>query len=1281
MTISNLSDEKQELLQSLLEEEGILTASHGRITHRGRREEVPLSYAQQRIWFFEQLNPGNHFYNTLQPLLITGPLDTEALERAFVEISRRHEVLRTTFVERGGQPFQVIATSMKFQVELQDLSALDEAEREEQTRKIAAAEATRSFDLASGPLWHIKLLRLAPEHHALLLSMHHIISDGWSLGVLCKEMATLYEGYSAGKESPLVDLPIQYSDYAAWQHERLQGKELERLLDYWVEQLRDAPPLLELPSDRPRPAAHSFRGATYEFILPAKLSEEIKRFSQREEVTLFMTLLAAFKVLLSRYTGQTDIIVGSAIANRNRQEVENLIGFFVNTLVLRTHLGGNATFRELLGRVRDTTLGAYNHQDLPFDRLVEALQPERHAGYSPLYQVEFTLQNAPSNVLKANGLTIETLPVQKETVETDFNFIMSDTPDGLAGSIEYSTDLFEPTTISRMTEHFRVLLEEALANPDMHISELPLLTEAERMQIDERNRTATPYPDDKCVHQLFEEQAAKMPERLAASIDGRPLTYGDLNGRANRLAHHLRKLGVGLESLVGIYMERSEEMLIAILGVLKVGGAYVPLDPSYPKDRLAVMMDDTQVSVLISQKRFSADLSTNEAERQVTLVLLDSEWTYIEEESDENPSPAAAPDNLAYCIFTSGSTGKPNGSLISHRSLVSYAKGFADRLKLNENDRVLQFAALSFDVAVEEMFPTWLTGGTLVMRCDPLPPSPAELLRLIEREKLTWFELPTAYWHELTEELRITNAGLPTCVRFVVIGGEKVSPLHLASWEELGVPIINVYGLTETTVTTTVFEHSDFGSVDRIWSELPIGDPLPNMQIHLLDERMQPVPMGIPGEIYVGGLSLARAYLNRPALTAERFLPSPFTTSPGERLYRTGDMARYLSDGSLIFLGRRDHQLKIRGYRIELGEIETALRGHPALKDAVVVAEDYEVDLPLLVKQHADGSIEVEDGEVIGERLKSLPSGSAEQLLAEVEKLTEAEVEAILANELQLGGLKEQVKARRFPEFDIVLRLKDPAFISPPHESQRNWVIRRALDELASDLKDLDNVTKRFVPGSARLRLEEKKWGNRDVHYEDSQLLIGGQQVMQDWERPLMRAMAQVVTETHGDVLELGFGMAISASYIQEFGVRSYTVIEANEGVAEYFKQWKERYPGRDIRLIQGKWHDVAEQLPDESFDGVFFDTVPTDEEEYTREVINNAVMAEDFFPVAARVLRKGGIFTWYTNEINSLSRRHQRLIFKYFTSFTASVVRPLLPPEDCHYWFADSMMVVKAVK
>jgi amino acid adenylation domain-containing protein len=1275
MNISDLSDEKRELLRSLLEEEGIEPARTQRITRRERLNELPLSFAQQRIWFFEQLNPGSPFYNTFQPILITGPLNIAALRQSFDEIVRRHEALRTTFATKSGQPSQVIAPTLRLPLKVVDLKHLAERARGELTQRLAIKEAQRPFDLAHGPLWRITLLRLEGQQQLLLLSMHHIVSDGWSLGILCREIAALYEAFSSGIPSPLPELPVQYADFAIWQRELLQGQKLEEHLAYWVKQLDDAPPLLDLPSDRPRPSVHSFRGKTYTFTVPRALSDSLRDFSRREEVTLFMTLLAAFNVLLSRYTGQKDIVVGSAIANRNQKEIENLIGFFVNTLALRTDLSGDPGFRQLLRRVRDVTIGAYNHQNLPFEKLVEMIQPERNLGYSPIYQVEFTLQNSPVGVLTAHGLTLQGLNVEKWTVETDFNFIVTETAEGLVGAIEYSTDLFDETTIARMSLHFQILLEGLLRDADQPISRLPLLTESEFQQlVNQCNDTITPYPQDTYIHQLFEAQAARTPDATAIAFEDSQITYADLNRRANQLAHYLQKLGVGPESLVGIYMERSVEMLISILGILKAGGAYVPLDPGYPQQRLAAMLANAGVSLLLIQERFAPELQ----ERPVRLIRLDADWKEIAQESAANPTSAASAENLAYVIFTSGSTGQPKGVLITHRALVNYTIGFIKRLELSADDRVLQFASISFDVAVEELFPTWLSGATVVMRAEQLPPSPSELLRLIEKERVTLIELPTAYWHEWVNELTRTKTTAPTSVRAVIIGGERVSPKHLEAWEKFGVQLINVYGLTEATVTSTVYEH--LHASERRWTELPIGSPLANTQVYLLDEALQAVPLGVPGELFIGGESLARAYLNAPDLTAERFIPSPFGKSAGARLYRTGDQARYAADGNLFFLGRLDQQVKIRGYRIEPGEVETLLRQNPALQEVIVLAEDEVVEAPQLIKKRADGSIEVEDSEIVAERLQALASDQAEQILADIEGLSESEVEAILASELQVGGLREQVKTRRLPEFDIVLKLKDDKFISPPHEAQRNWVIRRALDEFADDLKDLDQVTKQFVPGAARLRLETQlDWDQRQARYDETQLLIGGQQVMQDWERPLMRAMAEVVTETHGDILELGFGMAISATYIQEFGARSYTVVEYNDGVAEYFNKWKSQYPGRDIRLIKGKWHNVIDQLG--TYDGVFFDTVPTDEEEYTREVINNAVMAEDFFPVAARVLRKGGIFTWYTNEINSLSRRHQRLILKYFSSFTVTVVRNLLPPEDCHYWFADSMVVVKAIK
>jgi amino acid adenylation domain-containing protein len=793
--------------------------------------------------------------------------------------------------------------------------------------------------------------------------------------------------------------------------------------------------------------------------------------------------------------------------------------------------------------------------------------------------------------------------------------------------------------------------------------------------------SASASPPAASFQQLFELAVAAAPDATALVFRDQQLTYRELNRRANQLARHLRRQGAGPESRVGVYLESSPEMVVAVLGVLKAGAAYVPLDPAYPKERLAYMMDDARVELLLTEEGLAAQLPRPNART----IYLDADWPAISREAGTNPPHRTRGEDLAYCIYTSGSTGTPNGVLITHGSLVSYTHSIADEFGLRAGDRILQFASLSFDVSVEELFPALARGAAVVLRDESLPPTFSELTRAASEQRLTLFELPTAYWHGWVDELSRARTRLPASLRLVIIGGEKVSARRLAAWGALGVPLLHVYGLTEATVTSTTYElpagEQEPAADGARGAELPIGRPVVGAQVHLLDARMQPVPVGVPGEIYVGGDGLARGYLNRPALTAARFVPDPFSAEPGARLYKTGDLARRLAAGDLVFLGRIDLQMKVRGYRIEPGEVEGALKQHPLIQDAAVVARPAAGNgHARLVRRRPDGSVSLASrGELVA-ALSSLGEEEAGRLFAEVEALAEQEVETNLALDLQVGGEGDQVKIRRHPQFDIILKLKDDRFITPPQEAQRNWLIRRTLDEFAADLRHLDAVSKQFVPGSARPRLAPQlEWNKSDARYDESQLIIAGQQVMQDWEAPLMKAMAEVVTESHGDILELGFGMGISASYIQEFGVRSYTVVEYNDEVVERFRQWKSRYPGRDINLIHGRWHDVTDRLG--TYDGIFFDTVPTYEDEYLREVIDNVVMAEDFFPVAARCLRPGGVFTWYTNEIDTLSRRHQRLIMKYFDSFTVSVARPLSPPEDCHYWFADSMVVVKAVK
>lgn len=1238
-----------------------------------RDRELPLSFSQQRLWFLEQLKPGDPLYHSFQALLITGPLNVRALELSLNEIVRRHEVLRTVFETVGGAPVQRVEPFARLDLPRMDLSDLPLDERNAALEQLAADESQRPFDLSRGPLIRALLVVLGKQEQALLFTLHHIVSDGWSIGILCREISALYETFASDAPVRLPELPIQYADFAVWQREQLQGDVLNEQLSYWRNQLANIPPALELPADHRRPDVASFRGARVTFDVPKELTQQLQALNQREGATLFMVLLAAFDVLLYRYSGQPDIAVGTAIANRNQGETESLIGFFVNMLVLRTDLKGNPTFLELLNRVKQMTLSAYQHQDVPFEQIIEMLQPQRSFNRTPLYQVEFTLQNAPLEPLEARGLKFAPIYVQAGSSETDLNLMISESENGLVGEVIYSTDLFDATSIERMMGHYRNLLREIATAPEQHINELPLTSVRETQALLARWGEID-MNANKLVHQLFEEQAARSPAALAVVSNDRTFTYAELNQRANQLARYLKRQHAQPEQLVAVHLEPSFDLVVALLAVLKTGAAFVPLDPSYPLETLVFMLTDAKASIILTRSALDSKLPQSGAK----VISLDGAAAEIAQESVYNPSVTATGDNLAYAIYTSGSTGQSNGVLITNDSLTKYSLDFIERIGLRAGDRILQFASPGFDVAIEEIFPTLLCGAAVVINGEEHSPAATDLLRVIEQYQVTGIELPTAYWHEWVRVLAARPTRLPETLRFVIIGGEKVSNKQLAAWQHFAMPLVHVYGLTETTVTSTVY---DVPRSAPTAADLPLGTALPHTQLYLLDPSLRPVPPGIAGEIYLGGECLARAYLNRPALTAERFIPNPFSTRPGTRMYKTGDLARSRANGELLFIGRVDHQIKLRGYRIEPDGIEAILKEHPLVQDAVVTVAPSGNGHNRLFKRRADGAVRFASQDAVADRLATLSADELEQLFARVEALSEDESETVLAMELQLDQERDRTTIRRFPQFEVQLKLKDENFINPPKEAQRNWLLRRALDEFASDLKHLDVVSRRFVSGSARPRLETVPWRAHQAAYDEHNLIIAGQQVMQDWEYPLMDAMAKVVTESHGDVLELGFGMAISATCIQKYGVRSYTIIEANDEVVKRFHEWKKQFPGRDIRLLHGRWHDVHPQLRDESFDGVFFDTVPTFEDEYLREVIDNVVMAEDFFPIAARVLRPGGIFTWYTNEIDTLSRRHQRLIRKYFRSYEVTVAEPLFPPEDCHYWFADSMVVVKAVK
>jgi amino acid adenylation domain-containing protein len=905
-----------------------------------RNGDLALSFAQQRLWFFDQLEPGLPAYNIPAAVRLKGRLNLAALEQSLNEIVKRHESLRTTFGKVEGRPTQVIAPTLTIELPVVDLRKLPAGERETEVRRWVTAEAQRPFDLSQGPLLRGTVLRLGDEEHVGLLTMHHIVSDGWSTGILVREVATLYVAFCAGGSSPLPALPIQYADFAHWQRQWLQGEILETQIAYWKKQLAGAPALIDLPTDHSRPAVQTFRGAHQSLVLPKHVKEGFKALSRREGVTQFMTLLAAFKVLLHRYTSQDDLIVGTPIANRNLLETEGLIGFFVNALVLRTDLSGNPSFRELLRRVREVCLGAYGHQDLPFDRLVEELHVKRDLSRNPLFQVMFVLHNASLRTVELPGMTLSPVEGDSETAHFDLTLQILDTEQGLTAAFVYNTDLFEAATIARMLNHFQTLLEAIVADPEQHLLNLPLLTEAERRQLlVEWNGTKTDCPQDLCIHQLFEAQVERTPDAMAVVFEAEQLTYGELNRRANQLAHHLRALGVGPEMLVAVCVERSLEMIIGLLGILKAGGAFVSLDPAYPKERVAFMLKDAQVPVLLTQKRLVAALPEHDAK----VICLDSGWGTIARESGENPGTSTLPENLAYVIYTSGSTGQPKGVLVSHDSIAGHCWNAQRCYELDSRDVVLQFASLSFDVSLEEILPTLIVGARLVIMGTNVWP-PAEFHRKISGFGLTVLNLPTAYWQELAREW----AGVPELVpniqpRLFIVGGDTMLPDVLKLWRRTpvnSIRLLNAYGPTETTITATTFEIAPRPGENTTDQRVPIGRSLANRAIYILDQHGNPVPIGVHGHLHIGGAGLARGYLNRPELTAEKFIPDPFSAVLGARMYKTGDLALYRPDGNIEFLGRADHQVKIRGFRIELGEIEAALSQHPAVREAVVLARE-----------------------------------------------------------------------------------------------------------------------------------------------------------------------------------------------------------------------------------------------------------------------------------------------------------------------------------------------------
>jgi amino acid adenylation domain-containing protein len=906
-----------------------------------------LSFAQQRLWFLDQLEGANATYNMPIAIRLYGQLDYAALHRVFDEIIQRHESLRTNFQSERGQPTQVIAERTTLHIPQVDLSFLDDVERERQLETLLRLEAQKPFNLARDLLLRVSILRLSAFDNVVSVTIHHIISDGWSVGnVLLHEFKTLYEAFVKGQPSPLPKLKIQYADFASWQRNWLSGSRLDNQLNYWKNKLTGVPALIDLPTDRPRPPVQTFSGAVHNFALPAELLTEVKALSQAAGCTLFMTLLAGFSALLARYSRQEDVVVGSPVANRTHPDLEPLIGFFVNTLVMRTSLGPETTGHELLAQVRNNCLEAFQNQDVPFERLVEHLKPERNPSFTPLFQVMFILQtqNQERTGLKIGDLSMTSIPMDAATSMFDLTLKLEEQGGELLGEFEYNTALFDLSWIERFVSYYTNMLKGLTRSRDQIVARIPLMSDFQtRAVLFDTNQTHQILPSEQSIVSLFEEQARQSPNNVAVSMDKQSMTYAELNLAAEKFASYLCNKGVGVETLVGLCLDRSLNMMVGLLGILKTGAAYIPLDPDYPKERLSAMIESSQLGIIVAQTATESCLpdaihtspTAHTNSKAAVRILLDRDWSEILNTPLRTYRPTIAPESLAYVIYTSGSTGKPKGVQISHQALLNFLLTMQDQPGLQAEDVLLAVTTISFDIAGLELYLPLITGARIVLVSRETASDGFELLREIETHLPTVMQATPSTWRML---LATGTKKFP--MRKILCGGEALDSALANQLVHTGAQIWNLYGPTETTIWSMANEvkRSEAEKNAQLGSGAAIGVPIGNTQTYILDASLDPTSQGLSGELYIGGLGVSRGYLGQPGLTAERFLPDPYSEVPGARIYRTGDLVRAREDGVTHYVGRIDHQVKIRGFRIELGEIEATLAEHPAVNHAVAIA-------------------------------------------------------------------------------------------------------------------------------------------------------------------------------------------------------------------------------------------------------------------------------------------------------------------------------------------------------
>lgn len=929
--LSELPQEKRRLLEAMLQEQGVDLSKLLIVPQSRDGNQFPLSYSQQRLWFLDKLEPDSALYNIAPALRLKGPLNVSALTRSFSEIIRRHEVLRTVFHEIDGEPVQIINPPFEMEIPVVGLEDVSADRLDDKIRTLAVKEATTPFNLSTGPLMRVRLLRISEEDHVLLVTMHHIVSDNWSTGLLIRELMALYDGNVNGTSVRLPDLPVQYADFAAWQRKWLSGKTLENQLTYWKKQLAGVDTVLNMPLDFPRPAYMTTNGDYITFSLDEETSARLNNLARQNDVTLFMLLTALFEVLLYKYSGQQNFCLGTPIANRNRQETETLIGFFVNTLVLRADIAGDLSFTGLLKYVKETTLNAYAHQDLPFETLVESLQPERNMSTSPLFQVMFVLNNAPMQSLQLSGLDIELLEFENKTSKFELILNAYEDKTGLKFKLEFNTDLYLPDTINRLISHYRQLISSVLDNPGARLSDLEMMTVDEKhLLLSVWSQPEKQYNQRTNLVRLIEKQAEVTPQNVALKLTEEQLTYADLNERANRLAHLLAGRGIKAGQIVGVCLDRSADLIVAMLAVFKSGGVYLPLDPTYPADRLNFMLTDSRAVLLITRTDTQDQFKSGSAE----LLCMDTIGEQLAAQSPENLNLKIRETDTAYVIYTSGSTGQPKGVEVSHYAISNHCLDIVDYYQLSPQDNVLQFAALNFDASLEQILPTFMAGATLCMRENDIWEISKFHEKIIQFD-LTVINLPTAYWNQLCREWAEHAEQVPSSrLRLVIVGGDVFSADALTAWHKTAmrhIRLLNAYGPTEAVITSATFEVPE----DFSGSHIPIGRARANRHFYILDTDGHPVPIGIAGELHIGGDILAKGYLDQPGLTAGRFIENPFSEDEG-RLYKSGDLVRWLPDGNVEFIGRVDDQVKLRGFRLEPGEIVHQLQTMPEIKEAIV---------------------------------------------------------------------------------------------------------------------------------------------------------------------------------------------------------------------------------------------------------------------------------------------------------------------------------------------------------